>query len=302
MIEIKGVTKKYGKFTAIDKISLTVEDSSVLGLAGFNGCGKTTLLNVCAGIVKANEGAVLLDGADSFGNDTTRRNMFYVSDVLWSPAGATIKSLAKYYSSYFSDFDYELLKSLCELFSLDDKKPVKSFSKGMLRQAYLSLALASRPKFLLIDESFDGLDPEKKDIIKKLLLQYINETEASVIISSHNLNEIAEVCDRIAIIKGSKIILESSIDDISGSFRKVIVTFSDEITEDFIKDVSHTSFKVTGKQAQIVVTGDISAQIEKLKALGGTVTDEQYLTLEEVFNEETEANANEEKIRRIFKK
>ncbi len=244
----------------------------------------------------------MLDGVDAFGNDTTRRNMFYVSDVLWSPAGATIKSLAKYYSSYFSTFDFELLKSLCELFNLDMKKPVKSFSKGMLRQVYLSLALASRPKFLLIDESFDGLDPEKKEIIKKLLLQYINETDASVIISSHNLNEIAEVCDRIAIIKGSKVISESSIDDISNSFRKVTATFNKEITEDFIRDVSHTSFKANGKQAQIVVTGNIPAQIEKIKALGGIVTNEQYLTLEEVFNEETEAGANEEKIRQIFKK
>ncbi len=301
MIEIKGVTKKYGKFTAIKDINLKVENGSVLGLAGFNGCGKTTLLNVCAGIFKADEGCVLLNGDDAFDNDTTRHNMFYVSDSMWFPVGATIKSMAKYYASYYPDFDFNLLKSLCELFSLEDKKQIKSFSKGMIRQVNLSLGFASRPDFLLIDESFDGLDPQKKTTMKKLLLQYINETDASVIISSHNLNEISELCDRVAIIKVSTIILDTSVDDISEGFRKLILTLPEGFTEEKLKGVSYSDYKASGKQAQIVITGDIALNIKKLEEIGAEITDQQLLTLEEVFSQETEAKTEDEKIKGIFK-
>lgn len=302
MIEIKNVTKKYGKTTVIDNISLTVENGSVLGLAGFNGCGKTTLLNVCAGIFKADQGKVLLNGYDAFSNDTTRHTMFYAADTMYLPVGATIKSIAKYYSAYYPQFDFELLNSLCELFALDKNKQIKGFSKGMTRQVGLSVALASRPEILLIDESFDGLDPVKKGIVKKLLLEYINETEASVIISSHNLNEIAEVCDRVAIIKDARVILETAVDDMGDQFRKVLIKSESAITEDLLSNIQHTSVKISDNRAQLIIAGDVSEEISKLKDAGFTVEDEQYLTLEEVFSEETQGKSNDEKIKKIFKK
>ncbi len=301
MIEIKGVTKKYGTATIIKNINLKVDDSSVLGIAGFNGCGKTTLLNICAGILKADKGQVFFDGEPTFQNDTVRSRMFYVSDSMWYPVGATVKISAKYYATYYPNFDFKLLKSLCELFSLDDKKSVKSFSKGMIRQVSLCIALASRPEYLLIDESFDGLDPQKKDAMKKLLLEYINETRCSVIITSHNLNEISELCDHVAIINGSSVILDSSIDDISNSFRKLTLQFNGEADEKFLENISYSSYKPFGKQAQIIITGDINKELEKIKALPIEIIDSQSLTLEEVFSQETEAKSNDEKIKQIFK-
>lgn len=301
MIEVKSVTKKYGDFTAIENINLTVEDCSVFGLAGFNGCGKTTLLNVCAGVFKAESGAVYLDGKDAFDNNAERLSLFYVSDNMWFPVGATILSAAKYYAGYFKQFDFNVLKNLCDLFNLDMKKTIKSFSKGMTRQAGLAIAFAAKPKYLLIDETFDGLDPHKKEVVRKLLLEYINECSASVIVSSHDLAEISGVCDRIAIMNGTKIVLDTSIDDISKDFRKVVVTFSEPVSEEMFKEFNCRHLKVNGKVASMTLRGDIDEQLSRLSLLKPVNTNTSLLTLEEVFSEETEAQTDNEKIKRIFK-
>ncbi len=301
MIEIKSVTKKYGNFTAIENINLVVDDCSVFGLAGFNGCGKTTLLNVCAGVFKAEKGEVYLDGENVFDNDSLRKTLFYLSDNMFFPTGATILSAAKFYAGYMDSFDFETLKSLCELFALDLKKPIRGFSKGMTRQAGLAIAFASKPKYLLIDETFDGLDPHKKEVVRKLLLEYINECDASVIISSHDLSEIAGVCDHIAIMNGSKIVLNTSIDDISKDFRKVNVTFNENVTKDTFKDFTLRHLKVGGKGATFTLCGNIEEQLSKLRLLCPADIDCSALTLEEVFSEETEAQTDNEKIKRIFK-
>ncbi len=301
MIEIKSVTKKYGSFTAINDINLTVEDCSVLGLAGFNGCGKTTLLNVCAGIFKADNGAVYLNGEDVFDNDSERTKLFYLSDNMWFPAGATIMSAAKYYASYFSGFDFDTLKALCDLFGLDTNKPIRGFSKGMTRQAGLAISFAAKPAYLLIDETFDGLDPHKKEVVRKLLLEYLNEAEASVIISSHDLAEISGVCDHIAIMNGSRIVVNSSIDDISKDYRRVTLTFSQPVTvEDFSK-FSFKALKVSGKTAVLTLYGDIDSQLKALEEIEPVSMDAVPLTLEEVFSAETEVQTDNEKIKHIFK-
>ncbi len=301
MIEIKSVTKKYGDYTAIQDINLTVDDCSVLGIAGFNGCGKTTLLNVCAGIFKPESGEVLLDGNDVFDNDEERTSLFYVSDTMWFPIGATILSAAKIYSLYFKNYDKEILLKLCDLFNLDPKKPIKGFSKGMTRQAGLAIALASKPKYLLIDETFDGLDPHKKEVVRKLLLEYINENEASVIISSHDLKEISGVCDKIAIINGNHVVLDCDINDISNNFRKVVISFEDEITSDTFSGINTRNLKVQGRTATMTIHGNIDEEISKLEKLNPIKLETVLLTLEEVFAEETEAQSDNEKIKKIFK-
>lgn len=301
MIEINSVTKKYGDYTAIQDISLTVEDCSVLGIAGFNGCGKTTLLNICAGIFKPDSGAVMLDGKDVFDNDEERASLFYVSDTMWFPIGATILSAAKIYSLYFKNYDKKILLKLCDLFGLDPKKPIKGFSKGMTRQAALAIALASKPKYLLVDETFDGLDPHKKEVVRKLLLEYINENDASVIISSHDLKEISGVCDKIAIINGNHVVLDCDINDISNNFRKVVISFEKEISSDTFNGISTRNLKVQGRTAQMTINGNVDEEISKLENLNPIKLETSLLTLEEVFAEETEAQSDNEKIKKIFR-
>lgn len=301
MIEIKSVTKSYGNYVAIEDINITVENSSVLGLAGFNGSGKTTLLNVCAGIFKADKGSVLLDGKDAFDNDCERAKLFYLSDSFYFPLTSTIKSAARFYASYFPDFDFRVLNSVLEIFGLDIKKNVRSLSKGMTKQAALAIAFASKPRYLLIDETFDGLDPHKKELLRKLLLEYINDTGASVIISSHDLGEISGVCDHIAIINGKNVILNCPIEDVSEHFRRVKMMFSQPVTESTFKGINYRKIKLSGRAVSMIVCGDVQSELQKLNKLGAETIETTLLSLEEVFSEETEVVTDNEKIKTIFK-
>ena len=301
MIEIKSVTKSYGDYVAIDDINITVEDSSVLGLAGFNGSGKTTLLNVCAGIYKADKGSVLLDGKEAFDNNNERVNLFYLSDNFYFPVASSIKSAAKFYANYFPQFDFKILNSVLEIFGLDIKKNVRSLSKGMTKQAALAIAFAAKPKYLLIDETFDGLDPHKKELLRKLLLEYINDTGASVIISSHDLGEISGVCDHIAIINGKNVILNCAIEDVSEHFRRVKMMFSQPVTKSTFQGINYRKIKLSGRAVSMIVCGDVQSEIQKLNTLGAESIETNLLTLEEVFSEETEAVTDNEKNKTIFK-
>lgn len=302
LIEIKGVTKKYGDYTAIENVNITVEDSSVFGIAGFNGCGKTTLLNVCAGVFKAEEGAVFLNGADAFDNSKERKEMFYLTDDTWFPVKSSVKGSAKYYSEYFPDFDFEVFEEVCGLFGLKSNSNIKSLSKGMKKQAGLAIAFAASPKYLLIDETFDGLDPHKREILRKLLLEYINTTGASVIISSHNLADISDLCDHIAIINGKNVILNCAIEDISEHYRRVYLTFENSVNEELFKGVSYRKCELTERTATLLVCGDVENEIKKLENLGAESIKTELLTLEEVFSEETEAITDDGKIKSVFRK
>ncbi len=301
MIEIKGITKSYGSYVAIEDINITVEDSSVLGLAGFNGSGKTTLLNVCAGIYKSDKGSVLLDGKDAFDNDKERFSLFFLSDNFYFPVASSIKTAAKFYANYFPQFDFKILNSVLEIFGLDIKKNVRSLSKGMTKQAAIAIAFAAKPKYLLIDETFDGLDPHKKELLRKLLLEYINDTGASVIISSHDLGEISGVCDHIAIINGKNVILNCAIEDVSEHFRRVKMMFPHPVTETTFEDINYRKIKLSGRAVSMIICGDVQSEIQKLNKLGAESIETTLLTLEEVFSEETEAVTDNEKIKSIFK-
>ena len=302
MIKINSVTKKYDDYVAIENINIEVDDTSVFALTGFNGSGKTTLLNICAGVVKADEGAVLLDGSDAFDNDNERKKLFYISDNMFFPPTATVKSGAKFYADNYPDFSFDVFNAILEIFEINSKKTMRSLSKGMKKQVQLAIGFAAKPKYLLIDETFDGLDPQKKQLLKKLILEYINETNASVIIASHNLAEVSDICDHVAIINGKTVVLNSAIEDVSENFRKVLVAFKNEITEKELENINYHRIKISGKTAMIIVCGDIESEINKLNNMEITSLDSERLTLEEVFIEETEAESKNEKIKSIFKK
>ena len=152
MIEFVNVTKRFGSFTAVEEISFKVEASSIYGLIGYNGAGKTTLLKTAAGIYRADGGRVLLDGTETYDNDSARRDLFYIPDDLYFPMNASINSMAKFYADYHPNFSYKTLENLLEVFSLDGKKKIRGFSKGMQRQAELILGLSAKPDLLLLDE------------------------------------------------------------------------------------------------------------------------------------------------------
>ena len=300
MIEFVNVTKKFGDFTAVEDISFRVEPSSIYGLIGYNGAGKTTLLKTAAGIYKAEEGQVLLDGVPVFDNDTVRKDLFYIPDDLYFPMNASIYSMADFYADYHPSFSKKTLKNLLEVYGLDGKKKIRGFSKGMQRQAELILALASRPKYLLLDETFDGLDPQKKEITRKLFIEYIAESDCSLIISSHNLSELADLCDNVGLINGKKLTMDCSVYDISQNYSKLRLIFDRDITESDFKDIKYKSLDIDGKVAMIIFDKASAEEKQKLNALLAVAIDEYKLTMEEVFLNEMEDKKYD--ITKIFEK
>lgn len=300
MIEFINVTKKFGDFTAVEDISFKVEPSSIYGLIGYNGAGKTTLLKTAAGIYKADGGNVLIDGQYSYDNDDVRRDLFYIPDDLYFPMNASIKSMAKFYADYHPNFSFKTLENLLSVFGLDPKKKIRGFSKGMQRQAEIILALASHPKYMLLDETFDGLDPQKKETTRKLFMEYMAESECSLIISSHNLSELADLCDHVGLINGKKLTMDCSVYDISQNYSKIRLIFDRDVTEDDFKDIQYKSLDIDGRVAMVIFESNAEEQKQKLNALLPMAIDEYKLTMEEVFLNEMEEKKYD--ITKIFEK
>lgn len=300
MIEFKNVTKRFGDFTAVEDISFKVEPSSIYGLIGYNGAGKTTLLKTAAGIYRPEGGRVEMGARNVFDNNDTRREMFYIPDDLYFPMNANIKSMAKFYADYYPNFSQKTLDNLVEVFGLDKKKKIRGFSKGMQRQTEIILALSSHPKYMLLDETFDGLDPQKKEMTKKLFVEYVAESDCSLIISSHNLPELSDLCDNVGLINGKRLTMDCSVYDISQNYSKFRLIFDRDVTEKDFKNIKYKSLEIDGKIATVIFDNNSKEQKEKLNALLPMAIDEYTLTLEEVFLNEMEDKSYD--ITKIFEK
>ena len=184
MIDIVNVTKRFGKFTALSGMNLSVGCSSIYGLVGYNGAGKTTLLKTVSGVYKPEEGEVRIGGENIFDNAKMKQRLFYVPDDLYFQPYASMEKMARFYKGYYPKFSDKTFQNLTKVFGLDSSKRINGFSKGMQRQAEFVLGMSAHPDVLLLDESFDGLDPAKRSLSKQLLVEYMAEKEVSIIVSS----------------------------------------------------------------------------------------------------------------------
>lgn len=286
MIEVKNITKRFGDFTAIEDISFKVEESSIYGLIGYNGAGKTTLLKTCAGIYRPNGGSVLIDGQNVYDNGVVRANMFYVPDDLHFSKNANLKRMRDFYKGYYPNFSDKVFNNMVDAMGLDIKKNIRSFSKGMQRQAEVILAMSTRPKYMLLDEVFDGIDPQKRNLCKKLFIEYMAETGCSMIMSSHNLQEVSDLCDRVALINGKRLTMDVGVDDISAAYRKYRMIFNEPVDKRIFDNIENKGITVDGKMATIIVTTDFDDS--RLNLLNPIHIDSIALSLEEVFLNEME--------------
>ncbi len=288
MIEINNITKNFGDFTAIENMSFKVDNGSIYGLVGYNGAGKTTLLKTIADVYRATDGNVTIDGKKIKDNNKIKEKIFYVPDDIFFVANSTMNKMAKFYSGFYSKFNYDTYNKLVELFGLNPDKRLNGFSKGMQRQAEMVLALSTRPEILLLDESFDGLDPAKRALTRELIIEYANETGASVIISSHNLHELENMCDHVGLINGKKLVINTSVDDVSASVCKFRVIFNDKRDREDFPGFDIKNFKRDGKIITMVVAGDYDETEEKLSDMAPLLLEKYPLTLEEIFLNEME--------------
>ncbi len=288
MIEINNVTKKFGDFTAIENMSFKVENGSIYGLVGYNGAGKTTLLKTIADVYRANGGVITIDGEKIADNQKMKEKIFYVPDDIYFVANSTMDKMAKFYASFYPKFNFETYDKLVKLFGLNPQKRLNGFSKGMQRQAEMVLAMSARPEVLLLDESFDGLDPAKRALTRELIIEYASETGALVIISSHNLHELENMCDHVGLINGKKLVINTSVDDMSASVCKFRVIFNDKRDKEDFPNFDIKDFKRDGKIITMVITGDYDEVEQKLADMAPLLIEKYPLTLEEIFLNEME--------------
>ena len=282
MIEIKDLTKGYEKNKDVLKnLSLEIGDSCVFGLVGINGAGKSTLLRLIAGVLRAGAGHVYIDGENIYENERKKRELFFLPDDPFYTSNVTARGLAEMYASFY-DFNEKIFSDYLQKFSLNDKKPICNFSKGMKRQVFASLALAIQPKYLLLDEAFDGLDPLARLVFKHGLVQLVEEKGATVIISSHSLRELEDVCDGYAILDGGAITCSGELVGDLSRLHKFQAAFEGEISQgDF--DFECLTFSKKGKVVQLIARGDGKEIERKIGEKNPLFVEEIAVDFEELF-------------------
>ena len=292
MIKAHKLTKKFDKHTALSELSCTIPDSCVYGLVGSNGAGKSTFLRLLSGIYRPDGGSVTVDDREVYGNNDVLSSMVFVPDELYFLPGATIDRMAELYLNTRGSINKERLAELASLLSLDTKAPIAQFSKGMKRQAATILALACEPKILLFDETFDGLDPVMRSVIKRVIVDDMLERQATVIITSHSLRELEDTCDQLALLHKGGLVLESDVANLKTSLFKAQIALSHDFTREDIAaacDCDILNFSKKGSVANIILRGKRDETEQKLHSLNPLILDILPLSLEEVFVYEMEA-------------
>lgn len=278
MIEVKSAVKRFDGFAALDGACLRAERGSVYGLVGPNGAGKSTLLRVLSGICRPDGGDVLLDGAPVYENPAVKQRMTFIPDELYYFVSASIADMRRFYKGLYPKFDDARFQRLGEVFDIDERQPIRRMSRGMQKQAAFRLALSLRPEVLLLDEPVDGLDPVMRRQLWSILLADVSENGTTVLVSSHNLRELEDVCDRIGVLHHGKTLLERDLSQLQDGVCKL-----QYVGEAVPEGLSVLHESMSGKVRTIIVRGNaesITAAVEHAKPV---FFDVLPLTLEEIF-------------------
>ena len=280
-IEMKGVVKSFEGFRALDGLDLSVEPGAVYGLVGPNGAGKTSAIRHLAGVLRQDEGEVLVDGEKVYENLAIKEKMVCVpDDVFWYSQDST-RDMMKFYRGIYPRFDEGLYERLGEVFSVDDAQPMRRLSRGMQKQSAIRLALAARPEVLILDEPMDGLDPVMRRQVWSLVLGSVAGEGMTVLVSSHNLRELEDVCDHVGILHKGKCLLQRSLSQLQDNIVKVLIALpeSTELPADL--NVVHSS--TMGRLHTLILRGSAQEATVRLASLNPLYMDAEPLTLEEIF-------------------
>ncbi|WP_108670727.1 ABC transporter ATP-binding protein [Peribacillus acanthi] len=282
MIEINQLFKMFEENVVVDGVSFSVEKGSIYGLLGSNGAGKTTLMKILAGIYKQDTGTAVINDEIVFENLNIKNTLIFMPDIPFFFSHYTTKQMADYYSNIYPQWNWDRFEKLHAMFDIDVNKKVQRFSKGMQRQVAFWLAFSSMPDVLLLDEPFDGLDPVIRKKVKNLLVQDVADREMTVMISSHNLREVEDICDHIGILHKGKMMLEKDLDDLKSDVHKIQVAFKEE-PEQVFESLKVLHQERRGSVILCVVRGK-EEEIEKhFRTLHPVLFDMLPLTLEEIF-------------------
>ena len=288
MIEVINLTKKFGNLAALDDVSFKLQKGRIYGLVGANGSGKSTLLRILSGVYMCDGGQALIDGESVFNNPKIKETICYLPDTPYFIHQSNLKEMAAFYEGLYPSFSRERFDYLMSLFPLNTAAKISTMSKGMQRQAALILSLSTKPKYLLLDEAFDGLDPVMRKVLKALLIEGIEGGEMTAVIASHNLRELEELCDAVALIHSGKILFNNTVESLKGNLHKVQIAFSRVPDMSIFDGLNVLHSEKSGSLINMAVKGEREEIEDFLNKLGPVFCEILPPTLEEIFVYELE--------------
>ena len=289
MIELKNVDKTLGGVHAVDHVSGTIREGMVFGLIGSNGAGKSTLLRMISGVIRPDDGTVLCDGAPVFENPEAKAQICFLPDTPYFFPNADIRQMRDYYAMIYPAFNRKQFDALADRFRLDPKRSIHAFSKGMKKQVSILLGLCAGTKYLLCDETFDGLDPVVRQAVKSMIAAEITERDFTPVISSHNLRELEDICDSIGLLHEGRLLLTRDLDDAKNNICKLQCVIPDSRREqELISSLRILKMERTGSLLTLTVRGERTETLQRAQAQDPLFVEALPLTLEEIFISETE--------------
>lgn len=289
MTEAVQISKTFTDIKAVDHISLTIKEGNVFGLIGTNGAGKSTFMRMLSGVLKPDEGTVLVDGIQVYESEEAKRKFFYISDEQFFLLNSTPKDMGRFYKNFYPEFNEEKFLGSLEKFSLNSKRKINTFSKGMKKQLSLLLGICSGTKYLLCDETFDGLDPVMRQGIKSMFAMEMEERGLTPVIASHNLRELEDICDHVGLLHKGGVLLSKDLEEMKCNIYKVQCVFGDSITEyEVVTKLDVLKHERRGSLVTLTIRGEREEIINKIQSANPVFSEVLPLSLEEIFISETE--------------
>ena len=289
MIRISNVYKKFNDINALNNVSINIEEGKVFGLIGTNGVGKSTLLRLIAGVLSTDEGVIEVDEEAIFENEKMKQNVFFMSDDHYYLPAGTPKEMASFYKNMYPNFDMQQFKKLLDAFMLSENRKINTFSKGMKKQLLVALGLSSMAKYLLCDETFDGLDPIVRQATKSLFIAQMEERNLTPVIASHNLRELEDICDDIGMLHQGGIVLNDSLDDMKLKLCKIQCVFKNSEDLSKLKERIRVLNEISrGSLFTLTVRGTFDECKDIINEMQPVFFEALPLSLEEIYISETE--------------
>ena len=284
MIEANNVTKRFSDITAVDDVTLTIEEGKVFGLIGTNGAGKSTFLRMLSGVLTQDEGTIEIDNMKVYENPECKEKFFFISDEAYFFLNATPDEMMRFYSKFYPAYDKSRYEKMMGNFGLDRKRKISTFSKGMKKQLSIILGLSAMTKYIFCDETFDGLDPVMRQAVKSLFASDMAEREFTPIIASHNLRELEDICDTVGLLHKGGMLMSEDLDEVKGDVHKIQVVFpTDTDTDSMLERLRILENEKRGSLLTLIVRGQ-EKEIKDILSEGNPVFMESLpLSLEEIF-------------------
>lgn len=273
----------YGKIRSLENVNAVVKDGSIFGLIGSNGSGKSTMLRILCGIIRPDSGTVTYDSLPVWENELVKQDIVYLSDEQYFMPHCTINDMRKLYKTVYTSFSDETFGKLKNIFTLDCDRKINTFSKGMKKQASVMLGISARPKYLLCDETFDGLDPVVRQLVKRILAEESAEGGMTTIIASHNLREMEDICDTVGLLHKGELLFVRELDDMKSGLHKVQAIFEGEFDAGMLTPMKILGFSRRGSLVSFIARGTVDEINAQMIAKNPTFYETVPLTLEEIF-------------------